>query len=288
MLSANHLGKRYKSGWAIHPITVSFGPGMHGLLGPNGAGKSTLLRMLAGLLTPTTGNALLDGESVLQTYQCRQRIGFVPQSFRMYEQLTGLETIRHAIRMRGASAGSTSDRAAAALDAVGLSAELNRPVRSYSSGMKQRLGIAQAIASDPEVLIVDEPTAGLDPEERFRLRSVLAELSQTKAVLLSTHVLSDIGICEHIHVLCEGRLLFTGGKEQLAAHARGLVWHWETSESEWRRQPSDGIVAARRTEEGLECRALAMNQPYPYAIETEPSMEEGYLALISASTRHTR
>jgi len=286
MLSANHLGKRYKSGWAIHPVTVAFEPGMHGLLGPNGAGKSTLLRMLAGLLTPTTGDATLGGESVRRTYRCRQRIGFVPQSFRMHEQLTAREAVCHAVRMRGATALQASADAAASLEAVGLSAEMDQPVRAYSSGMKQRLGIAQAIASDPEVLIVDEPTAGLDPEERFRLRSVLAELSQTKAVLLSTHVLSDIGICEHIHVLSEGRLLFTGGKEQLAAHARGLVWHWETSESEWRRQPSDGVVAARRTAEGLECRALAASQPHPYAIETEPSMEEGYLALIGASARH--
>ncbi|GFN31114.1 ATP-binding cassette domain-containing protein [Paenibacillus xylaniclasticus] len=286
MLSANHLGKRYKSGWAIHPITVSFGPGMHGLLGPNGAGKSTLMRMLAGLLAPTTGSALLGDKPVLRSYHCRQRIGFVPQSFRMYEQLSGIETVCHAIRMRGSASQTAARRAAAALETVGLSLEKDHPVRTYSSGMKQRLGIAQAIASDPEVLIIDEPTAGLDPEERFRLRSVLAELSQTRTVLLSTHVLSDVGICEHIHVLSEGRLLFSGGKEQLAAHARGLVWHWETSESEWRRQPSDGIVSARRTEEGLECRAIAMNQPYPYATETEPTMEEGYLALIGASTRH--
>ncbi|EFM11650.1 ABC transporter related protein [Paenibacillus curdlanolyticus YK9] len=283
MLTANRLGKRYRSGWALHPISVSFGPGMHGLLGPNGAGKSTLLRMLAGLLAPTTGDAELHGLSVRHPFRSRQHIGFVPQTFRMHGQLTGLEIVKHSVMMRGAAAREAAAAAEAALSAVGLAEQMSWAVRSCSSGMIKRLGIAQAIACDPDVLIVDEPTAGLDPEERVRLRSVLAELSQTKAVILSTHVLSDVGICRDIHVLCEGRLLYSGGKEELAAHAKGQVWRWETSESEWRRQPASGIVAARRTFEGLECRALSMTMPHPYASETEPSMEEGYLALISSS-----
>ncbi|MWC29022.1 ATP-binding cassette domain-containing protein [Paenibacillus sp. MMS18-CY102] len=283
MLTANRLGKRYKSGWALHPISVSFGPGMHGLLGPNGAGKSTLLRMLAGLLAPTTGDAELHGLSVRHGYRSRQHIGFVPQAFRMHAQLSGIETVKHSVMMRGVSARVAASASEAALAAVGLTETMDWAVRNYSSGMVKRLGIAQAIACGPDVLIVDEPTAGLDPEERVKLRSVLAELSQTKAVILSTHVLSDVGICRDIHVLCEGRLLYSGGKEELASHAKGQVWRWETSESEWRRQPAAGIIAAKRTFEGLECRALSMSMPHPYAIETEPSMEEGYLALISSS-----
>ncbi|WP_181438740.1 ATP-binding cassette domain-containing protein [Paenibacillus sambharensis] len=284
-LSASKLGKRYYGGeWGLRPAELHFGPGMHGLLGPNGAGKTTLMRLLAGLLRPTTGRAELDGLDVIHPRQ-RQRIGYVPQTFQMYPSLTGREWLMHRVQ---SSPGKLFPSRRQALEQVekilldvNLTSQADRPARTYSTGMMKRLGIAQAMIINPDVIIVDEPTAGLDPEERLRLRNVLAEASLTRIVLLSTHILSDIeASCGSVLVLKEGTAAYQGSLAGLASFGEGKVWTWEAAQDEWRRYGPSRLMSARRTEEGFICRTLAEEPPNRYARLSEPTLEDGYMALI--------
>ena len=282
MLTAHMLGKQYKNLWALRPLTLELGHGMHGLLGPNGAGKSTLLRLLGGLLPPTTGDALLGGYSVRDFRHCGDRIGYLPQTVRMLPQFSARQWLMHAASLR--RDGDSRPRARIVdevLEQVNLREEADQPARTYSYGMIKRLGVAQALLGSKDLLIVDEPTAGLDPEERIRLRRVLADAAATRVVLLSTHVLGDIGAsCRDVIVLDKGRLLYHGSTEGLSGFAEDRTWSWEASETEWRRMPLEGLLSARRTEEGITCRALSERPPSPFAERVAPTMEEGYLALV--------
>jgi len=282
MLTAAGLGKHYKNGWALRPLNLALGPGMYGLLGPNGAGKSTLMRLLAGLLAPTVGEARLDGVSVRSGAAVRRRIGYVPQTFQVYPQLTAREWLLHAAALKGIRSGKpAAEEVERTLNDVNLTEQADRPARTYSSGMVKRLGIAQALIGAPEAVIVDEPTAGLDPEERARLRNVLAEAAMTRTVLLSTHVVSDIQTsCRHVLVLDRGALLYNGSLGGLAACADGLVWTWEVSGTEWRSSREPGLLSARRTEEGVLCRVLSAVRPHTYAEPAAPTPHDGYVALI--------
>ncbi|OXM17187.1 ATP-binding cassette domain-containing protein [Paenibacillus herberti] len=282
MLTAHMLGKQYKTEWALRPLTLQLGTGLHGLLGPNGAGKSTLLRLFAGMLAPTTGDALLRGSSVRDFRRNGGRIGYLPQNMRVLPQFTARQWLLHAASLQ--SKASLKERMLIVddvLEQVNLRSEADVPARSYSFGMIKRLGVAQALLSASDLLIVDEPTAGLDPEERIRLRRVLAEAAATRVVLLSTHVLGDIGAsCREVIVLGRGRLMYHGSTQGLAGFAEDRTWAWETSENEWRRMPLDGLLSARKTDEGILCRALSERSPSPFAQRVEPTMEEGYLALM--------
>jgi len=282
MLAAYNLGKKYKKEWALKPVSFRLERGMHGLLGPNGAGKSTLMRLLAGLLMPTTGDALLQGITVRDARQVRRRIGYVPQIFKIYPQLTAQELLRHRARLIGEGSRAEQEvKVGQIIHAVHLEAKADRPIKTYSTGMLKRLGIAQALLSTPEVLIVDEPTTGLDPEERLRLRNLLAELAMKSVVLLSTHILSDIETsCKNVLVLKEGQLCYNGLLSGLAQFAEGRVWQWEAAELEWRSMAQERLLMARRTAGGIMCRTIADIQPTPYAELATPTMEDGYLALI--------
>ncbi|MGU3473522.1 ATP-binding cassette domain-containing protein [Paenibacillus sp. D51F] len=284
MLSVHTLGKQYKDRWALRPLSLELGKGMHGLLGPNGAGKSTLMRLLAGLLPPTTGDAMLGGSSVRDFKVNGNRIGYLPQTVRMLPQFSARKWLAHAASLQGGSRAERMRRVEEVLEQVNLRQEADEPARSYSYGMIKRLGVAQALLGSKDLLIVDEPTAGLDPEERIRLRRVLADAAATRVVLLSTHVLGDIGAsCREVIVLGEGKLLHHGSTEGLAGFAEDRTWSWEASETEWRRMPLEGLLSARRTEEGIRCRALCDRPPSPFAERVAPTLEEGYLALVSRS-----
>jgi ABC-2 type transport system ATP-binding protein len=285
MLTATELGKQYRTGWALKPVSIELTPGMHGLLGPNGAGKSTLMRLLAGLLEPTTGSAQLGGISVTGSTALRRRIGYVPQSFEMFPQLTAREWLLHVARLKGIKGRSRRlEMVERILHDVHLETVADRSARTYSSGMIKRLGIAQALIGQPDVIIVDEPTAGLDPEERTRLRNVLAEAALTKIVLLSTHIISDIQTsCRDCLVLVRGQLRYHGGLAGLAQFAAGKVWTWEASEEEWRLSREPGLLSARKSEEGIQCRVLARHRPNKFALQAEPTTHDGYLALLEAA-----
>ena len=282
MLTAEHLSKKYKGVWALQPLSLQLKRGMHGLLGPNGAGKSTLMRLLAGLLAPTTGEASVSGIPGRAGVEARRRIGYVPQTFQMYSQLTARQWLRHVARLKNAGTGREQDAEVnRLLHAVHLEEQADRPARMYSSGMIKRLGIAQALIGRPEVMIVDEPTTGLDPEERVRLRNVLAETAHASVVLLSTHVLTDVeSSCKDVIVLDGGMLRYSGTAAGLARFAEGKLWQWEASAREGRSLALEGLLSARKTADGVLCRAVSERPPTPYAEPAEPTMEDGYMALI--------
>ena len=212
---------------ALQGISLDVPPGMFGLLGPNGAGKTTLMRILAGLLEPTSGRVSLDGHDVLADPEWLwARLGYLPQDFGFYPHLTGEQMLTYLLKLKGVEApGGLKGLCAELLDRVNLTYAARRKVRNYSGGMRQRLGIAQAIAGDPRLIIVDEPTAGLDPEERLRFYRLLAELAADRIVLLSTHIVEDVAVlCPRFAVIRKGRLLAQTSPTEARAAIAGRIF----------------------------------------------------------------
>jgi ABC-type multidrug transport system ATPase subunit len=212
---------------ALAGIDLDVPPGMFGLLGPNGAGKTTLMRILAGLLEPTSGAVTLDGmDALANPREVRRRLGYLPQEFGFYPHLTGEKMLLYLLRLKGIEApGGLSRLARELLLRVNLGDAAGRKVKSYSGGMRQRLGIAQAIAGDPRLIIVDEPTAGLDPEERLRFYRLLAELAADRIVLLSTHIVEDVAVlCPRFAVIRHGRLVAQTSPGEARAAIAGTIF----------------------------------------------------------------
>ncbi|HEX3532324.1 MAG TPA: ABC transporter ATP-binding protein [Thermoanaerobaculia bacterium] len=228
MLTIRNLVKVYPGPvTALQGIDLDVPAGMFGLLGPNGAGKTTLMRILASLLEPTSGRVELDGEDVLARPEAlRSRLGYLPQEFGFYPQLTGEAMLLHLLELKGVTApGGRKALAAELLARVNLTAAARQKVKSYSGGMRQRLGIAQAIAGDPRLIIVDEPTAGLDPEERLRFYRLLAELAEDRIVLLSTHIVEDVAVlCPRFAVIRQGRLVAQTSPGEALAPLHGKIF----------------------------------------------------------------
>jgi ABC-type multidrug transport system ATPase subunit len=223
MLTIRDLVKVYPGPvTALQGVSLDVPPGMFGLLGPNGAGKSTLMKVLAGLLEPSAGMVSLDGEDILaQPEKLRARLGYLPQEFGFYDHLTGEKMLRYLLQLKGVEAnGGLPQLVQELLRKVDLLEDGKRKVKTYSGGMRQRLGIAQAIAGDPRLIIVDEPTAGLDPEQRHRFYGILAELAADRIVLLSTHIVEDVAVlCTRFAVIWKGRLI----AQTSPAAARGEI-----------------------------------------------------------------
>jgi ABC-2 type transport system ATP-binding protein len=236
MLSLRALIKIYPGPvTALAGIDLDVPPGMFGLLGPNGAGKTTLMRILAGLLEPTSGSVTLDGEDVVaDPRRVRRRLGYLPQEFGFYPHLTGEKMLIYLLRLKGVEAPGGLDRLAAELlERVNLTSAAKRRLKSYSGGMRQRLGIAQAIAGDPRILIVDEPTAGLDPEERMRFYRLLAELAADRIVLLSTHIVEDVAVlCPRFAIIRAGRLVAETSPSAARAAIEGRIFEGRVASGE--------------------------------------------------------
>jgi len=231
MLSIQDLVKVYPGPVAaLSGIQLQIEHGMFGLLGPNGAGKTTLMRITAGLLEPTSGRVLLDGEDVTAHPEMMwTRLGYLPQEFGFYPHLTGEQMLVYLLRLKGVVAPEGIKRLChELLEQVNLGFAARRKVKGYSGGMRQRLGIAQAIAGDPRVIIVDEPTAGLDPEERLRLYRLLAELAANRIVLLSTHIVEDVAVlCSRFAVIRQGRLVAQTSPREARAALEGSIFEGE-------------------------------------------------------------
>lgn len=228
MLTVRDLVKIYPGPVAaLQGIDLDIPDGMFGLLGSNGAGKTTLMRILAGLLEPTSGTAALDGESILERPETIwNRLGYLPQDFGFFPHLTGTAMLRYLLRLKGVTApGGLNALCEALLGRVNLSFAARRKVKTYSGGMRQRLGIAQAIAGDPRLIIVDEPTAGLDPEERQRFYRLLSELAEQRIVLLSTHIVEDVAqLCPRFAIIRQGRLVADTTPEQALQAIEGSIF----------------------------------------------------------------
>lgn len=268
---------------ALDRVDLTIGHGIFGLLGPNGAGKSTLMQILATLIPSTSGEVKL-GDAVLgrDDQRIRHMLGYLPQEFGVYKKLTAEEYLDYVALMKGMhNRAQRKLQIADLLEQVNLSSHRRRKIGSFSGGMRQRVGIAQALLGDPQLIIVDEPTAGLDPEERLRFRHVLDDLAADRIVLLSTHIVSDIeSTCSRLAILRRGRVVFDGAREQLAAKAEGCVWSAvvrETDVAVLRGKPGVQVLSSRRLSDGMEVRLLAQEAPIAGAIAVDASLEDGYM-----------
>jgi len=230
------LHKTYAGGvQALQNVNLEIATGMFGLLGPNGAGKSTLMKILATLETPTAGEVLINGADIrAQRQHIRSSLGYLPQFFGVYPPLTGAEFLTYIAKLNGVPRRSLRDTVHQTLANVGLLDARDRKAKTYSGGMMRRLGIAQAVIGNPRLLIVDEPTTGLDPEERIRFRNLLTAISRDKVIILSTHIVADISsTCEDIAVLAKGKVAYRGQPANLIAQAAGKVWQVLCAEAEF-------------------------------------------------------
>ena len=263
-ISLDHLGKDFrKKPCALDDLTLDLPSGMIGLVGPNGAGKTTLMRILCGIVAPTRGRVLADGRDLSEPYP-----NLTPLEFLDYMGvLTGMGDARERRRQAGGL-----------LERVGLADVARRRIGGFSGGMRRRVGIAQALMGDPRLLVVDEPTAGLDPEERMRFRALLASLGGERTVVLSTHILDDVAqTCPYVCVLRGGRLRYDGATSGLVDAARGRTWITPPLPA----PPAGAVVAnAAATPEGTRYRVVA-DIPPAGAQPAEPTLEDGYLALVA-------
>jgi ABC-2 type transport system ATP-binding protein len=284
------VGKRYRGdAWALKEVNVTLQAGVIGLLGPNGAGKSTLMNILATITQPSTGRVLLDGvDCTRRPDVMRRQLGYLPQDFGVYPNLSAREFLSYLAAVKGVPARAAALRIDELLDLLNLTNAANRPLGGYSGGMRQRVGIAQALLNDPRVLIVDEPTVGLDPEERLRFRNLIADLSGDRIVILSTHIVSDLeATASRIALIEKGRLLRIDTPEALIQAAEGKVWDWTVPVSQLPeiRQRLQ-ITSTLRRGEGIQVRVLSDGAPAPEALSRPASLEDAYLyAKAQASVR---
>jgi ABC-type multidrug transport system ATPase subunit len=270
---------------ALQGIDLDVPLGMFGLLGPNGAGKSTFMRILAGLLEPTSGRVTLDGLDVMERQQwLRERLGYLPQDFGFYAHLSGRDMLLHLLRLKGVTApGGIGKLADGLLERVNLTFAARRSVKSYSGGMRQRLGIAQAIAGNPRLLIVDEPTAGLDPEERLRFYHLLAQLAEERIVLLSTHIVEDVAVlCPQFAVIRHGRLVARTTPRAAREAMDGRIFEGVVSPSELPELRAGRQVTQELLVEGRHrVRVYSPDGDVPGGfLKVAPTLEDAYLVLM--------
>ena len=281
MLSIERISKRFRAGnFGVRDLSLEAKSGVIGLLGPNGAGKTTLMQMIATITRPTSGRILFHGTDIAQRpNELRRRLGYLPQDFGVYDNLTALEFLRYFAALKGVR---STKRIMDMLEAVNLHSVANRQAGGFSGGMKQRLGIAQALINDPELVVVDEPTAGLDPEERVRFRNVLSEIGFGKLVILSTHIVSDIeSIATEIAVMKDGALVTMSAPENLLRAASGHVWQGVVPSDEFERiRATVKISSAVRKPDGVHIRFVAL-APEIAADPVEPELEDAFLYLMN-------
>ena len=290
-IEAEGLGHTYKGGHtALDGVDLALGTGLFGLLGPNGAGKSTLMRIICTLLVPSRGSVRVYGHDVTrERREVRSRIGYLPQEFGAWRNHRAEEVLDTLARLSGmADKTHRRQRVAETLELVGLGEVGDRKVKKLSGGMVRRLGVAQALVHEPQVLIVDEPTVGLDPEERMRFRQMMAHLGQERTILLSTHIVADLGGgCKEIALLDGGKIVFQGSPDEILAHAAGRVFELETSADAAARVESDYEIVSRSGSGGnVLLRGVAANDlPEGAQAAQTPTLEEAYLAFMAARGR---
>jgi ABC-type multidrug transport system ATPase subunit len=283
-IEINHLNKIYRGGvHALHNVDLTIPSGMYGLLGPNGAGKTTLMRILAGILRPTSGSIDVDGHdgnTEKGRTAIKQMLGYLPQDLGVYPDLNAREFLDYVGILKGMDERRTRQkRVAELLEVVSLTDVANRKLKTFSGGMKRRIGIAQALLNDPQLLIVDEPTAGLDPEERIRFRNLLSDLAGDRTVLLSTHIVEDIAqTCRNLAIMKSGQVIFQGTTAGLTSETRGKVWTITTDGL--KPQGNFTVVSTLNMGATVQYRVVGELSARAGAIETAPSLEDGYVWLM--------
>ena len=288
MLEIRNVVKTFgKNITAVNDISLELKPGVVGLIGHNGAGKTTLMQMIATLTQPSSGQILFHGEDICKKPNAiRARLGFLPQDFGVYPNLTALEFMQYFAALKGVRDAA---RIRHLLELVNLHEHAHRPASSFSGGMRRRLGIAQALLNDPDILIVDEPTAGLDPEERLRFRNLLAELGFNKLVIMSTHIVSDVeSIASELAIMRNGKLIAFETPEALLDKARGQIWSAQVAGEQFdalRGQVQ--VLHAQRSGSNVNLRIAHPHSPCHGAQTSEPSLEEALMAQRYAALENT-
>ncbi len=283
-LKISQLGKQYRHDfWGLKDFSLEVQPGVLGLLGPNGAGKSTFMRMLATITKPSVGTITWDGTDIAKSPDTlRAVLGYLPQDFGIYPNLNAVEFLEYMAAIKGLDASSARRRIDELLQVVNLGEAARRPLGSYSGGMKQRVGIAQALLNDPQLLIVDEPTVGLDPVERVRFRNLLSDLSGERIVILSTHIVSDLeATATRIALVNKGKLLREAAPEDLLKKLDGLVWEWSVPSAELSSLKQQHIISSTiRRSNGVDVRVISESRPESQAQNVTPNLEDAYLYFI--------
>lgn len=280
-LAIDNVGKQYRRDfWGLRSFSLSLGSGVLGLLGPNGAGKSTLMRILATITQATEGKVTWNDTDVArQPDELRQVLGYLPQDFGVYPNLNAIEFLEYLAAIKGLDGRAARRRIDELLQVVNLVDAAKRPLGGYSGGMKQRVGIAQALLNDPQLLIVDEPTAGLDPEERVRFRSLIAELSGERIVILSTHIVSDVeATATSIAIISKGHLVTHDLPEKILQAVESKVWTWIIASSELPAIKQRYLISgtARRSD-GVHVRVVSDQPPNGHAESVPATLEDAYL-----------
>ena len=275
-----NLTKRFGDFTAVDDMNIRITNGVYGLLGVNGAGKTTLMRMICTLLTPTSGQILCDGKDILKMEgEYRNLLGYLPQEFGFYPDFSVKDYLLYIASLKGIRPVVAKKRVKELLDQVGLSKAANKKMKKLSGGMKRRVGIAQAILNNPKILILDEPTAGLDPTERVRFRNLISELSKERIVILSTHIVSDVEyIANEIWLMKNGRLMQQGSLDVVLDSMPEKVWSFVTSQAEAEKFMKQYKVSNMKTDrDGVELRIISAQQPSASAKAVQPNLEDVFL-----------
>lgn len=279
-LQFKNVTKDYGDIHAVNHVTYHMKKGVYGLLGVNGAGKTTLMRMLCTAINPTDGVILWDGKDIFSLgASYRSILGYLPQNYGFYPDLSVYDYMMYIASIKGLRSITAKKRTIKLLEQVGLSEKRKNKMRTLSGGMLRRVGIAQAMLNDPRILVLDEPTAGLDPNERIRFRNLISELSEDRLVLLSTHIVSDVEyIANEIILMKEGKFFYTGTSEKIISNMNMSVWHCTIPKGELNRYLKKYLVGNVRTVAGgIELRVLSKEPPSTNAIQTEATLEDAFL-----------
>lgn len=286
-LTIKNINKTYNNNiHALKNISLDITTGILGLLGPNGAGKSTLLKIISTIMKPDSGELYLNGVNIVKKpNKMREILGYLPQDFGVYRNLNAVEFLNYIASLKGIDTARSKNRILKLLEYVNLYEYRNRPLSSYSGGMLQRIGIAQAFLNDPKVLIFDEPTVGLDPEERVNFRNMLANISTERIIILSTHIVSDIeAVANKIAIMNNGLLIRYSTPEELLSEISGKVCEINISSEEFFRNKNDLIVSnsIQRTD-GILARVVGNNTTRYKGRPVSPKLEDAYLYLIKSN-----
>lgn len=280
-LEIRNLSKKYGTTRAVDNLNLCMKQGVYGLLGANGSGKTTLMRMICGVLKPTDGEVCY-GQKKIQDLgeKYRDVLGYLPQDFGYYPDFTAKDFMLYIASLKGLKNREAKEKTEELLKMTALDDVKKKKIKTFSGGMKQRLGIAQALLNNPEILVLDEPTAGLDPKERVRFRNMIAELGKDRIVILSTHIVSDVEyIADKIFVMKKGNLLLEGSAEELIEKIRGKVWKCQVTQREAEELQEKCCVAnLHHTGEGAELTIVSDEKPHEMAeVVEQPTLEELYL-----------